>query len=106
MASFELMGRSITLAQGRLTAEDGTLAGAHLDMASAVRNAVNLAGIDLADALQAAALTPARLLGLEADRGCLIAGAYADIVAMTPALDVLATWIEGDEAWYVQGSAR
>ena len=32
---FELMGRTIRLANGRLTTEEGTLAGAHLDMASA-----------------------------------------------------------------------
>ncbi len=40
---FDLMGRTIKLADGRLTSEEGTLAGAHLDMASAVRNAVRLA---------------------------------------------------------------
>ena len=40
---FELVGRTITLANGRLTTERGTLAGAHLDMVSAVRNAVRLA---------------------------------------------------------------
>src|SRR4029450_12478096 len=37
---FELMGRTIKLANGKLTSGEGTLAGAHLDMASAVRNAV------------------------------------------------------------------
>ena len=97
---FDLMGRSITLADGRLTSEDGTLAGAHLDMAQAVRNAVALAGIPLEGALAAASLTPARFLGIESERGCLRAGAYADLVALSPALDVLATWIEGAEERY------
>ena len=50
---FELDGRTIKLADGRLTTEDGTLAGAHLDMASAVRNAVRLAQLPLEDAIRA-----------------------------------------------------
>src|SRR5690606_37784792 len=68
---FALMGRTITLEHGRLTPENGTLAGAHLDMASAVRNAVNLAQIPLEAALRAASLTPARFLGLDHERGKL-----------------------------------
>jgi N-acetylglucosamine-6-phosphate deacetylase len=95
---FQLMGRTISLHQGRLTGEDGTLAGAHLDMASAVRNAVRLAKLPLDDALRAASLTPARFLGLECERGALICGARADMVALTPDLDVIGTWIEGVES--------
>jgi N-acetylglucosamine-6-phosphate deacetylase len=93
---FDLMGKRIHLRSGRLVSENGTLAGAHLDMASAVRNAVTLIGISLDDALRAAALVPARFLGIEQHRGTLSAGARADIVALGPDLDVIATWIGGD----------
>jgi N-acetylglucosamine-6-phosphate deacetylase len=41
---FELMGRQIQLRYGRLASENGTLAGAHLDLASAVKNAVTIVG--------------------------------------------------------------
>jgi N-acetylglucosamine-6-phosphate deacetylase len=92
---FELMGRRVSLSEGRLTIEDGTLGGAHLDMASAVRNAVQI-GLPLGDALQSAALTPARFLGIADERGALTAGAFADLVALTAELDVIATWIEGE----------
>jgi N-acetylglucosamine-6-phosphate deacetylase len=92
---FELMGRTITLTNGRLTTEEGTLAGAHLDMASAVRNAVRLAGLPLEQALRAASLTPARFLGLDKERGVLVAGARADLVALTADLNVVATWLDG-----------
>jgi N-acetylglucosamine-6-phosphate deacetylase len=92
---FELCGRTITLADGRLTTAEGTLAGAHLDMASAVRNAVKLAQLPLEDALRAASLTPAWFLGLENERGTLIPGARADLVALTQELSVIATWIGG-----------
>jgi N-acetylglucosamine-6-phosphate deacetylase len=92
---FELVGQTIKLADGRLTTEGGTLAGAHLDMASAVRNAVRLAHIPLEDALRAASLTPARFLDLDNERGALIPGARADIVALTQELRVVATWLDG-----------
>lgn len=95
LASFELMGRTVALADGRLTTGTGTLAGAHLDMASAVRNAVKLAQLPLEDALGAASLTPARFLGLESERGALVAGARADLVALCPELRVVATWLDG-----------
>jgi N-acetylglucosamine-6-phosphate deacetylase len=94
---FSLMGRPITLAQGRLVDADETLAGAHLDMASAVRTAVTLAGVPLEDALRSASLTPARFLGLGHERGALFPGARADLVALSPELQPLATWIEGQE---------
>jgi N-acetylglucosamine-6-phosphate deacetylase len=95
LTSFDLMGRSISLRDGKLTADDGTLAGAHLDMASAVRNAVTLANIPLEDALRSATLTPARFLGLEHERGALIPGARADFVALGTGLDVLSVWVDG-----------
>jgi len=98
---FQLMGRPISLSEGRLSAQDGTLAGAHLDMASAVRNAVRLANLPLDDALRAASLTPAKFLGLERERGALVCDARADMVALTPDLEVIGTWVEGMERSYV-----
>jgi N-acetylglucosamine-6-phosphate deacetylase len=95
--AFELMGRTISLCDGRLIGADGTLAGAHLDMASAVRNAVNLAKLPLEDALRTASLTPATFLGIEHERGALTVGSRADMVALTADLAVLATWVGGEE---------
>lgn len=92
---FDLAGRTVRLANGRLTTEEGTLAGANLDMASAVRNAVRLAKLPLEDALRAASLTPAQFLGLDRERGAIIVGARADFVALTQELTVVATWLEG-----------
>jgi N-acetylglucosamine-6-phosphate deacetylase len=97
VAAFDLMGRTIELRDGRLTGADGTLAGAHLDLASAVRNAVTLANLPLEDALRAASQTPAAFLGLEWERGALINGARADMVALTDGLQVILTWVGGEE---------
>lgn len=93
---FKLVGREIKLVDGRLTTEEGTLAGAHLDMASAVRNAVELAKVPLEDALRAASLTPAQFLGVENERGAIVPGARADLVALTDKLAVAATWVDGE----------
>ena len=93
---FALAGKTIKLVDGKLSTQDGTLAGAHLDMASAVRNSVRLAHISLEDALRAASLTPARFLGLDNERGVLIPGVRADLVALTQELTVVATWLDGD----------
>ncbi len=95
---FELMGRTITLDGLRLTGENGTLAGAHLDMASAVRNAVHLAGVPPESALRSASRTPARFLGIDENCGILKARAQADIVALTQRFDVVATWMNGIRA--------
>lgn len=92
---FQLLGRTIRLSDGKLTSQAGTLAGAHLDMATAVRTAVTRAGLTLDDALRSASLTPARFLGVQEKFGHLKAGARADIVALTNDLRVAGTWIGG-----------
>jgi N-acetylglucosamine-6-phosphate deacetylase len=74
---------------------DGTLAGSALTMDQAVRNVVQRAHVALADAVHAAATTPADLLGLP-DRGRLEPGARADIVALDEHLRVEAVWIGGE----------
>ncbi|QDG76145.1 N-acetylglucosamine-6-phosphate deacetylase [Labrenzia sp. PHM005] len=60
--SFELDGRKILRAGGKLTLENGTLAGADLDLLTAVRVLVEQVGIPLADALNAATKTPFDLI--------------------------------------------
>lgn len=94
--SFVLNGRPIQLNGGRLTDAAGTLAGAHLTMAEAVRNAVGMAGISLGDALRMATATPAGVMGL-ADRGHVIAGALADLIVLGPELGVRAVWQGGEQ---------
>lgn len=96
-AGFQLMGRPIALRDGRLVTQEGTLAGAHLDMTSAVKNAVTLCGIPLDDALRAASDTPARFLGLAHERGELAENARADLVALTDDMRLIACWAAGEE---------
>ena len=92
---FVLQGRRVRVDAGRLLAEDGVLAGAHLEMAAAVRNAMRLMGASLQDALRMASTTPAALLGL-IDRGHLLPGAVADMVAITDDSAIHRVWIAGE----------
>ena len=91
---FVLGGKRIMLADGRLTDASGTLAGAHLSMAEAVRNAVHLVGLPLGTALRMATATPAEQIGLP-DRGRIAAGVRADLVALDGDLRVVAIWQGG-----------
>jgi len=97
-SSFSLHGERITVAYGRCVMDDGTtLAGAVLDMATAVRNCVRLLGVSLPDALRLASAHPAAMLGLERLLGRLAGGYRADLVALDPGdVTVLATWVAGE----------
>ncbi|HCQ64502.1 MAG TPA: N-acetylglucosamine-6-phosphate deacetylase [Rhodobacteraceae bacterium] len=76
--SFELNGREITRADGRLTLADGTLAGADLDLTRALKVLTQEVGLPLDRALRAATSTPARIAGIGA--GVLKPGARAALV--------------------------
>lgn len=73
---------------------NGTLAGSILTHDAAVRNLVTYTGCSLAEALAAASLNPANLLGLES-KGRLEPGANADLVLLSPEGYVQSTWIAG-----------
>jgi N-acetylglucosamine-6-phosphate deacetylase len=92
---FLLQGRQIKLEDGRLTGPDGTLAGAHLTMMDAVRNAVSWLGIGLASALTMASTAPATFLRLERELGAITPGYRADLVAFNSRFEVIETWISG-----------
>lgn len=61
---FELGGRPIRRKNGILTLEDGTLAGADLDLTTALRTLVEKVGVTLDAALKSAVSDPADLIGL------------------------------------------
>jgi N-acetylglucosamine-6-phosphate deacetylase len=95
-SSFVLNGETIVVREGRCARTDGKLAGACLDMATAVRNCVRLLGVPLTDALRFASTHPAQCLGLGNRLGKLAAGCRADMVAFDgTTIEVLHTWVAG-----------
>lgn len=99
--TFSLLGRTITREHtamgGRLTSDDGTLAGSDLDMATAVRNAVRLLDLTLEEALRMASTYPAAFLGLDHEIGAIRPGHRANLALLDDQLIVTATWIDGVE---------
>jgi N-acetylglucosamine-6-phosphate deacetylase len=61
---------------------DGTLAGSLLSLDRAVDNLTAFTGAGLDEALTAASSAPARLLGVDDERGALVPGARGDLVLL------------------------
>ncbi len=93
--SFVLKGETITVRDGKCQTADGTLAGSALDMATAVRNAVQMLGLSLAEAARMASTYPADFLGLSHTHGRIAVGCRADFTVLDDALQVRETWIDG-----------
>ncbi|RBI82875.1 N-acetylglucosamine-6-phosphate deacetylase [Rhodosalinus halophilus] len=91
-ARFELGGRAVRRAGGRLVLSDGTLAGADLDLARAVR-VMTAAGAAPEGALAMATAIPARVAGLDA--GAIAPGTAADLVHLDDGLNLQAVWRGG-----------
>ena len=81
--TFDLEGRRITRTDGRLTLEDGTLAGADLDLTSAIHNLVTQLGVPLQEALAAATTYPGSLIGLSGAQPLRL----ASMIRISTALD-------------------
>ncbi|MDE2486416.1 MAG: N-acetylglucosamine-6-phosphate deacetylase [Alphaproteobacteria bacterium] len=96
--TFVLQGKRITVKGGVCVDEHGTLAGSDLDMAGAVRNAVRMLGLDLAEASRMASRYPAEFLGLGHQIGRIAPGLRADLVLLDDELQVLETWIGGEDS--------
>ena len=92
--TFDLGGKTIRVENGVCVDEDGVLSGSDLDMATALRNAVELLGLDVAEAAMMAAAAPAAFLGLR-DRGTLAAGRRADLVWLDARLRPQGVWVGG-----------
>jgi N-acetylglucosamine-6-phosphate deacetylase len=73
---------------------NGALAGGTATLLEVVRTTI-AAGVSPADAVMAATLVPARVLGLEAEVGGLRAGMRADIVAVDPSFTLVRVLRDG-----------
>lgn len=85
----------ITAGPDSLRGPDGTLAGSRLDMARALRNAMDMLGVDLATASRMASTVPASFLGLSATHGSLAPGQRADMVHLDDGLIPRNVWVGG-----------
>ncbi|GLX79163.1 N-acetylgalactosamine-6-phosphate deacetylase [Thalassotalea insulae] len=96
---FSFFDRTVYLKDGRLTSTTGELAGAALDMATAVKNSAQGLDVGLEEAIRMASLYPADYLGQSKYRGVIKAGCYADFILLNDELKVESTWISGKKVY-------
>jgi N-acetylglucosamine-6-phosphate deacetylase len=91
---YRLGSQRATKRLGAARLDDGTLAGSTLTMDDALRNLVSL-GVTLEEASRRTSTYAADYLGV-ADRGRIAVGCWADLVVLTPALQLSAVYAEGE----------
>ena len=98
-SQFALFGKDCIVENGVcLLADHSALAGSAARMIDLVRVMVRDVNVPLNEAIAMAAENPARAIGLET-KGRLVVGADADLVVLSPLLDVVRTFRCGDVLW-------
>jgi N-acetylglucosamine-6-phosphate deacetylase len=98
-SEFSLFGRDCIVENGVcLLADRSALAGSAARMIELVRTMVREVNVPLGEAIAMATENPARAIGLE-NKGRLAVGADADLVVLSPQLNVMQTFIGGEEVW-------
>ena len=92
--TYRLGEDEITVQGPEARSRDGLLAGSVLTLDRAIRNVVQFTGLPLREVVQMATLNQARLMGLER-KGRIATGADADLVLLTPSLEVAAVCTRG-----------
>ncbi|MBO6725966.1 MAG: N-acetylglucosamine-6-phosphate deacetylase [Rhizobiaceae bacterium] len=95
LTSFTLGSRKILRHEGRLTLEDGTLAGADLDIRTAVAFMVETVGLELAEALRMATSYPASTMRAADEAGSLKPGAPANFLHLSEEFGIEGVWLNG-----------
>lgn len=95
---YELGHHHVIVTEESARLEDGVLAGSILRLDQAVRNMMAYTGCSLAEAVDMATATPARLLGLET-MGAIAPGFTADLAVLSPQNEVTHTFVAGQLAY-------
>ena len=93
--TYDLGGQKVTVKSGSATLSDGTIAGSTTNLMDCVRKCVEY-GIPLEEAVQAATLNPARLIGVSGETGFIAIDKFADLVVLDKQLNVKTVLIKGE----------
>lgn len=94
--TYELGGQKVVVKSGAASLENGTIAGSTTNLMDCVKNCVGF-GIPLEQAVKAATINPAKLVGVSEETGSLTEGKYADIVLLDKELNVRRVFVKGKE---------
>jgi N-acetylglucosamine-6-phosphate deacetylase len=93
---YESGGQPIRVSEGKAVLSDATIAGSNISLFEGMRRAVSY-GIALHEAVAAATINPARAIGASDRHGRIAEGLPADLVLLTPDLNIKQVWIDGYE---------
>lgn len=93
---FEFEGFVTNYDGARFTNDEGLLAGSSITLLDAVRNCIQRVGLASEEVFRMASAYPARQLGMDDRLGYFKPDYAADVVALTPELDLLAVWSQGE----------
>jgi N-acetylglucosamine-6-phosphate deacetylase len=93
--TYDLGGQAVTVQNGVARIANGSLAGSTLTLDTALRNAMQYAGLSLQEALLMVTAVPAQALHLGWQKGVLAPNADADIVLLDSDLNVATTLVGG-----------
>ncbi len=93
--SAELICDGVHVAGGVCRTVEGNLAGSTVTMDAAVRNLAHYSGLTYAECLRCATLNPAKILGLEKQKGVIAPGADADLAILDRNYFVTQTYVRG-----------
>ena len=96
---YDLGGQDVFVKGKEARLEDGALAGSILKMNDAVKNIITYTGCSLRDAVQMAAVNPAKQLNIYDKKGSIAVGKDADIVILDDDFQVLTTICRGKIAY-------
>lgn len=96
---YSISEQTAVVEKGRVTIDNRTLAGSVLTMEQAVKNLFKL-GYSLQDTIRMATSTPAKIAGIEHERGTMKKGKVADLVVLKNDLTVWATLLNGSQWIY------
>lgn len=94
--TYELGGQTVQVADGLARLPDGTIAGSAADLFSGLQNAIAF-GIPEAEAIRAATINPARVLGCDREVGSIEPGKLADFVVCDETMNRLAVYLSGEK---------
>ena len=93
---YDLGGQNVIVKGPLATLADGTIAGSVTDLMACMKTAVSF-GIPLADAVRAAAVNPAKAIGIFDRVGSLEAGKRANVAVLGPDLELKAVFFHGKQ---------
>ncbi|SNS58100.1 N-acetylglucosamine-6-phosphate deacetylase [Anaerovirgula multivorans] len=92
---YELGGQPVLVKEGKAQLEDGSLAGSILTLNQAVKNFVEITKAPLYEVINLVSLNPARIIGIEGEKGSIEVGKDADIIVFDENIEMKMVFVEG-----------